>query len=221
MASVIKAGRIVPSGTPIQHTEFNFEDMSAQASLYLESVRRQAAQILTQAQQQAKQTLVQAAERGRQSAVDAATKAALEDMKTKWQALAPLLQQAIDGTAQLRSSWLQQWEQQVIHLAIAVAERLVRGELSRRPDIPHVWIREALELASSGQSITLRLHPADHEALGQLREVIAGEFSNLSPTNIVADPRIAAGGCRVDTEYGHIDQQLATQLKRIEEELIG
>jgi flagellar biosynthesis/type III secretory pathway protein FliH len=221
MASVIKAGKIIPSGTAVQHTEFNFEDMSAQASLYLESVRQKATQIVAQAQQQAKQTIVQAAERGRQSAREAAEKAALEEMKKKWQALAPILQQAIDGAAQLRSSWLRQWEQQVIQLAIAVAERLVRGELSRHPEIPHQWIREALELASSGQSITLRLHPADYETLGQLKDVIAGEFSNLSATNIVPDPRIAPGGCRVDTEFGHIDQQLATQLKRIEEELTG
>jgi flagellar assembly protein FliH len=221
MASVIKAGKILPSGTAVQHTEFNFEDMSAQASLYLESVQQKAGQIVAQANQQAKQTIVQAAERGRQSARDAAQKAALEEMKTKWQALAPALQQAIDSAAQLRSSWLRQWEQQVIQLAIAMAERLVRGELSRRPEIPQQWIREALELASSGQSITLRLHPADHEALGQLKEVLVSEFSNLAAADIVPDVRIAQGGCRVDTEFGYIDQQLATQLKRIEEELTG
>ncbi|MHB0955775.1 MAG: FliH/SctL family protein [Pirellulaceae bacterium] len=221
MATVIKAGKIVPSGTAVQHTEFNLEDMSAQASLYLESVRQKAAQIVAQAQQQAKQTLVQAAERGRQSAHEAAQKAALDAMTTKWQTLAPVLQQAIDDAAQLRSNWLRQWEQQVIQLAIAMAERLVRGELGRRPEISHVWIREALELASSGQSMTLRLHPTDHEMLGLLKQELIRDFSNLSATDIVPDASVAPGGCRVETEFGHIDQQLATQLKRIEEELTG
>ena len=64
MATVIKAGKILPSGTAIHSTEFNFEDMSTQASAYLDTVRQKAAQILTQAQQQAKQTFLQAANGG-------------------------------------------------------------------------------------------------------------------------------------------------------------
>lgn len=221
MATVIKAGKIVPSGTAIQSTEFNFEDMSAQASAYLDTVRNKAAQILSQAQQQAKQTFVQAAERGRQSAIDAARKAALDDMHTKWQALLPVLQQAIENTAQLRTNWLRQWERQVIQLALAVAERLVRGELSRQPTIAQEWIRETLELAASGQRVTLRLNPDDYAALGPLRDSLLSQFGNLAPTDIVSDARIDAGGCRVETEFGYFDQQIATQLKRIEEELIG
>lgn len=221
MATVIKAGKIVPSGTAIQHAEFNFEDMSAQASAYLDSVRHKAAQILTQAQQQAKQTFVQAAERGRQSAIDGARKAAVDEMNTRWQALLPVLQQAIENTAQLRTNWLRQWEQQVIQLALAVAERLVRGELSRRPTIAHEWIRETLELAASGQRVTLRLHPTDCEALGPLRDSLLSQFGNLAPTDIVPDANVEAGGCRVETEFGYFDQQITTQLKRIEEELAG
>jgi flagellar assembly protein FliH len=221
MASVIKAGKILPSGTAVQHTEFNLEDISANASQYLDTVRKKVAQIVAQAQQQAQHIAAQAAERGRQAALEAAEQTALEDLASKWRTLAPALQQAIDDTAQLRSTWLRHWETQVIHLAVAVAERLVRGELSRRPNLSHQWIRETLELASTCHTLTLRLNPADHEALGSLREALASEFSNLSPTNILADPRVAPGGCRVDTEFGYIDQQISTQLARVEEELTG
>lgn len=221
MASVIKAGKILPSGTAVQHTEFNLEDISANASQYLDTVRKEVAQIVAQAQQQTQHIAAQAAERGRQAALEAARKAALEDLTSKWRTLAPALQQAIDDAAQLRSSWLCHWEKQVIHLAVAVAERLVRGELSRRPNISQQWIRETLELASSCHTLTLRLNPADHQALGSLREMLASEFSNLSPANILADPHVAPGGCRVDTEFGYIDQQLSTQLARMEEELTG
>jgi flagellar assembly protein FliH len=221
MASVIKAGKILPSGTVVQHAEFNLEDISANASQYLDGVRKQVAQIVHQAQQQSQQIAAQAAERGRQTALEAARKTALEELHAKWQTLAPALQQAVDATAQLRSGWFRHWEQQVIHVAVAIAERLVRGELSRRPEISQQWIRESLELASSSHALTLRLNPADYETLGSLRETLCSEFSNLAPTSIVADPQITPGGCRVDTQFGHIDQQLDTQLARIEEELTG
>lgn len=221
MASVIKAGKILRSGTTVQHTEFNLEDISANASQYLDTVRRQVAQLVTQAQQQSQQIAAQAAERGREAARQAAQQAAREELASRWQTLAPALQQAIEATDRLRTGWLRNWEQQVVHLAVAIAQRLVRGELGRRPEISQQWIREALELASSSPTLTLRLNPADYETLGTLRETLAAEFRQLSPTSIVADPQIAPGGCRVDTQFGHIDQQLASQLARIEEELTG
>jgi flagellar biosynthesis/type III secretory pathway protein FliH len=34
-----------------------------------------------------------------------------------------------------------------------------------------------------------------------------------------SDERVAPGGCRLETRHGLIDQQLATQLGRIEDEL--
>jgi flagellar assembly protein FliH len=221
MASVIKAGKMLPGGTTIQHTEFNLEDMSTHASQYLEKVREQAAHIVAQARQQAQQLAAQAAEQGRQAAEQAARQAAIEDAAARWQSLMPALQQAIEDAAQLRSSWLHSWEQQVVRLAMAVAERVIRGELSRQPQISEQWIREALELASGCNTITLRLHPADYEALGDLRETVTHEFANLAATDIVPDANITPGGCRVETQYGYIDKQLATQLSRIEEELIG
>ncbi len=221
MASVIKAGKILPSGTVIQRAEFNLEDISANASRYLDNVRKQVAQIVKQAQQQSEQIAAEAAERGRQAALEAARHAALEAMHAQWRTLAPALQHAIDDLVRLRSSWFRHWEQEVIHVAVAIAGRLVRGELSRRPEIAQQWIRETLELASSSHTLTLRLNPADYEALGSLRDTLCQEFGNLAPTNILADPQVAPGGCRVDTQYGHIDQQLDTQLARIEEELTG
>ena len=36
---------------------------------------------------------------------------------------------------------------------------------------------------------------------------------------IVADPEITTGGCRVETQFGMIDQQFEAKLERIEEEL--
>ena len=219
MATVIKTGRVIRSGTAVQHTEFNLEDMSLTASQYLDTVKQQAGQIVLQAQEQARKVLQQAAQQGRQAAEVASKKAALADVEAKWQTLAPALQQAIEVAAQLRDAWIRQWEQNMVHVVVAVAERVIRGELSRQPQIPQRWIREALELASGASTITLQLNPDDYDALGEKRERISEQFGQLAPTDIVAEPSITPGGCRVLTDYGHIDQQVASQLARIEEEL--
>lgn len=219
MASVIKAGRVIPSGTPVQHTEFNLEDMSQNASKYLDTVKHKAAQIVLQAQKQAQKVLAQAEQQGRQAAEEAAKKAAVAEVETRWQTLAPALQQAIDSATQLKTTWIQQWEKQLVQMVIAVSERVIREELSHQPQISKRWIHEALELASGSTSITLLLNPSDYANLEEHRETLKQQFSQLAEANIVADPGITAGGCRVVTDYGHVDQQVEAQLARIEQEL--
>jgi flagellar assembly protein FliH len=41
----------------------------------------------------------------------------------------------------------------------------------------------------------------------------------LAPAEMIADPEISPGGCRIETLHGAIDQQFESQLARIEEEL--
>lgn len=221
MAAVIKAGQIIPRGTAIQQAEFNWEDMSANAARYLESVRQQAQQIIATARQQAQQITLQAAADARQAALQEARTAAQAEVQAQWRTLSPVFAEVRDQLAQAQLGWRRNWEDRVIHLAVAIAQRLVRGELSRQPSITRQWIREALELAVNCRTITLRLHPDDYSALGDWRELLAAEFGAQAPTQILPDPGIERGGCRIDTEFGAIDQQLTNQLARIEEELTG
>ena len=68
--------------------------------------------------------------------------------------------------------------------------------------------------------LRLLLNPCDFETLGDRTEQLANEFSNLAPTDIVADESVDPGGCLVVTEFGKLDQNIEIQLKRIEEELV-
>jgi flagellar assembly protein FliH len=138
-----------------------------------------------------------------------------KQMKT----LLPALAKAIDGIEQAKTNWLSHWEKNVVHLAARIAARVVRKEVVAEPEITLTLLREALELAVGGGSMTIRLNPADHAALGGQVANLASEFARLAAADLVADPQIAAGGCRIETQFGTIDQTCAAQLARIEEEL--
>ena len=45
------------------------------------------------------------------------------------------------------------------------------------------------------------------------------QVASLGVTQVVADAAITPGGCRVDTEFGSLDQQIEAQLNRITSEL--
>ena len=65
----------------------------------------------------------------------------------------------------------------------------------------------------------IHLNPSDREALGDQVDLLTKELAPLATAELISNPSITPGGCRVETQFGSIDQQLETQLKRIEEEL--
>ncbi len=104
-------------------------------------------------------------------------------------------------------------------MASAIAERIIRRRLPRQPELPLTLVREALDLAAGSSRLRIHINPVDREALGNQVEMILRELSVLTRAEVVADREITSGGCRVETEFGVIDQQIETQLARIEEEL--
>jgi flagellar assembly protein FliH len=63
------------------------------------------------------------------------------------------------------------------------------------------------------------LNPLDLQSLGNQARMLVDELSPHIETELTADAGITPGGCRVETQFGVIDQQFEAQLQRIEEEL--
>jgi flagellar assembly protein FliH len=133
--------------------------------------------------------------------------------------LLPALGQAVAEIRHAKQAWLTHWEKSAVHVAAAIARRVIRRELSSHPEIAMVLVREALELAAGSSHVRLHLNPADRDALQPQIDALLQELSGLGRPEVVADPQISRGGCRVETRFGTIDQQLEAQLARIEEEL--
>jgi flagellar assembly protein FliH len=218
MAGIIKtAGRPeAPSaGAP---RAYQFDDVGRS---YLDRVRTEAARIVSEARQEAAKIKAKAAEDGRQTAIQAAQASFRSRLDQQLADCLAALKKAAENVAAARHAWQQHWEQHTVQLAAAIAARLCRRELSRQPDITLQWVREALELAAGNAEIILRLNPADHAALANHVESIAKQLAGLASVRIVADPAISAGGCRVDTQFGSLDQQIEAQLARISQELLS
>lgn len=216
MTTIIKAA---DRNRAIQSVAFNFDDMRGHADEYLDKVREQAKQILFEAAQAA-QTIRQQAEQEGRRAGEAAIEATVDrKLAGQMQSVFPALRKAVDDIHKARPAWVAQWERQAIHLATAMAERVIRRELREDPTITVTLVREALELATGSSKVRLLLNPNDLDTLRDQVTCLADELCRLAPAEIVADASIQPGGCRVETQHGTIDQQIESQLARIEEEL--
>ena len=221
MTTIIKGpdGYRGDSSQNIQRVAFSFGDLAHEAEGYVQQVRRRAAQIVLDAKQQADAIRRNAEQEGRQAAEQTMNRALDEKLSEQLETLYPALREAIQQIQDAKQSWLTHWQANAVAVAASIARRVIRRELSCQPEITMDWIQEALELAAGSADITLRLNPQDYEALGQHVERMAAELGKLSPSQIVADPDISPGGCRVDTKFGSLDQQVESQLARLEEEL--
>jgi flagellar biosynthesis/type III secretory pathway protein FliH len=217
MATVIKAvGPIrVSNGM-----SFNFDDMTERANSHLDDVRIHAADIIARARQEGEAIRRNAETEGKQAAIRAAEKMMDEKVGKQLDTLLPAIQRAAVELEKARQAWLSHWERTAVHLATRIAERIVRREIAREPRITVTLVREALELAAGNDEITVRINPADLEALGTHLESLCKELGGKSKATIVSDEALSAGGCRVETRFGTIDQRIEEQLKRIEEELV-
>lgn len=216
MATIIKAAG------PFRSQEggaFNFEDVSVRAHSYLDKIRLQASEIIAQAHKDADAIRRKAEEDGRQAAIQAVEKVMEQKVGKQLATLLPAVRQAADQLIQARHAWLTHWEKAAVHLSARIASRVIRKELDRDPQIPVALVKEALELASGSADIQVRMHPDDVAALGAHVQTIVQEVGREGTARVVADPGISPGGCRLDTRFGVIDQQIESQLKRIEEEL--
>ena len=217
MAGIIKAAERTESRATGTLKAFHFDDVG---QTYLSRVRTEAARLVAEARGQAAKIKAEAMEQGRQAAIDAAQAALRAQLDQQLVSVLAALGEAAGSIAHSRQAWQQYWERHAVELATAIAQRLCRQELSRRPEIAAEWIREALAMAAGNGRLVLRLNPSDHASLATQAEAIASRLTGLGPVQILADPAITPGGCRVETEFGSLDQQLEVQLARLTQELL-
>lgn len=217
MAGIIKAtGREGPAASlPVR--AFHFENVG---QAYLDRVRAEAARLVAEARREADRIRAQAANEGRQAALESVRAAMQPQLEQELAQAAAALRQAVQAILHARHAWQQHWEEHAVDLALAIARRLCRRELTRQPQITLTWVREALELVVGHGQIVLRLHPQDHATLAAQVQKLAAELAGLGTVQIVADPQIDPGGCRIETQFGSLDQQLESQLSRLREELL-
>ncbi len=219
MASILKQNGHAERRDEVRTSAFNFDDITSKAEAYLAQVRAQAAQILAEAQAKAQAVREQAKRDGQCDAMAEAERELQSKVQQQLTSLTPAIQQAVANVERERAAWLRRWEDDAIKLAIAIAERVIRQEVSQHPSITVELVRESLQLAAGMGSLKVCLNPQDYASLCDAVAKLVAEMKQLAATEVVADATVSPGGCRVDTQFGSIDQQFEAQLARIRDEL--
>jgi len=129
--------------------------------------------------------------------------------------------EALRELQQLRVETAEAVERDAVELALALAAKVLAGELEAQPERVLDVVRGALRRVADRRQVVVLVDPDDLDvvsaAVGELRAQVGG----IELCDVQADRRIGRGGAIVRTAEGEIDATVKTQLERARELLLA
>jgi flagellar biosynthesis/type III secretory pathway protein FliH len=122
----------------------------------------------------------------------------------------------IEAMIQRLAGMMRRAERELVRLALAMAERVVRREIDLDRELLVVMARVAIDRLGQNAVATIHLHPADCEAALSQRDP-----AQPSSVEIVADVNVPRGGCQVRSAFGSIDAGIDSQMRELSRALLG
>lgn len=148
----------------------------------------------------------QAFERGFREGEATGARQGLEKLQAAVQGFAQNAAQLALYKPQLRA----EVEQQLVNLSMAVAQKILKRELSIDPNIVLAVVKGCLQEMENVEIYRIRVHPQDAPALAAYFQ--QHQRGNLE---VIADGQVTRGGALLETAQGQLDARLETQLVEI------
>ena len=148
-------------------------------------------------------------EQGRKAGFEFGHKEGLEQSRKQLQQYTDELDRLLKTFEQPLAELDNQLERELLSLVIAIVRQLVRREVKSDPNLIIGVVREALSiLPVNSRGVRLLVHPEDADLI---REIYALGDTEVG-WQLVEDPVINRGGCKVVTETSQIDATLDSRL---------
>ena len=211
---------------------FSMADIERAAKNVLMRAQQQSEQLLAEAQSTAAQLRQQAHAQGliegrKQGTAEGLTQGreaghqqALTESRAQLQQALSALNAAASTIDQSRNDLEAVALAEVTQLALAVARRVTKRQAAIDPDVLTSNLTEAMKLVVKSADVRVAIHPAQRKTLDAALPKLALQYATLTHVQIIEDPSIFPGGCRVFTEHGQVNADLDSQLDRIAGQLL-
>ncbi|MFU8787674.1 MAG: flagellar assembly protein FliH [Methylobacter sp.] len=155
---------------------------------------------------------------GFQQGFDEGSKKGYEDNAHLLQAQAASMVKLLESLSEPFKHLDGEVEKELVKLVIGIATQIIRREIKMDPGQIIAVVRETVNvLPLASQKISLQLHPEDADLV---RSALA--LDEMSPSwDVIEDPLITRGGCKVNTEVSHVDATVEHRLAAVIANLLG
>jgi len=116
---------------------------------------------------------------------------------------------------EIREKTYNETENEIVDLAVHIAEKLVCRQLELNPETIVDIAKAACIQAKECELVIIYVQPDQIESLKARQDEIASQLYKTKRLEIIADPNIQCGGCRVETEQGYIDATITTMINQL------
>lgn len=127
----------------------------------------------------------------------------------------------LERIAQQTSRFMGTLEQDAYRFALAVAERVVKHEITLDESVVMRQIRDSMHRIIGVETITVRVHPDDETLVRSHRPVLLSSSDSVREIIIEGDDTVERGGCILESATGNVDARIGSQLRQIESALFG
>lgn len=117
-----------------------------------------------------------------------------------------------------KATILKQSEEELLMLALAIAEKVVDTELQDEK-VYRNFIKKTLNSTKGKENIKLHVSEADFNRISSNKDYIVSSIEGLKDIEIISDRYLTRGSCIVDGGAGVIDGSVNTQLNQIKRAL--
>lgn len=122
--------------------------------------------------------------------------------------------EAVRAFAQKTNEYYSRAEVELVHLALAIASKILHREAQVDRMLVAALVKVAMEKLQHGTAATIRVRP---EEVGDWNRYFEGSTSREIRLEVKADPSVEAHNCVLETELGSTELGLDAQLKEIEQ----
>ncbi len=122
--------------------------------------------------------------------------------------------EALRAFAQKTSEYYSRAEIELVHLALAIAAKILHREAQVDRMLVAALVKVAMERLQHGTAATIRVRP---EEVGDWNRYFEGDTSREIRLEVKADPSVEPRNCILETELGTTQLGLDAQLKEIEQ----
>jgi flagellar assembly protein FliH len=215
------------SSNPAVLTPFSIRDIELQAQALLLRSRRAAEILLAEAQREGEQIKARAREEGfatgKQEGLE---KGLAEGRKTGHESALAEIKPQLTKTWTALTAAVNQFEadrhdlecagiHQVVKLAASIARRVTKLQASIDPQVLIENVKEAMKLAVAAADVRIVVHPSQRETLMNELPRLQMQWPTVKHVELIEDPAVGVGGCRILLRQGEIDARIDEQLDRV------
>jgi flagellar biosynthesis/type III secretory pathway protein FliH len=123
------------------------------------------------------------------------------------------ISEAIELFKAERREYFTKVESEVVHLALAIAKKILHREAQVDPMLVAALVKVAIDKLHDGSSVSVRVSPTE---TGKWQKGLANPLNGTTVT-IVEDVHLGPGDCILETDLGSANFSIEAQLKEVEQ----